>query len=131
MKTNSVAKIIFFPQNLIKKRIYHPESTSNRNHLANILHFRTKKKNKILKIPTQITNQTFMTMIILLTPEDTPIIDTNCAHNQEKTIDFSLVKRIYFHFLKNPAEIQKERKIKRKKKSLKLNVKLNEKIFHK
>ena len=53
-----------------------------------------EKKNKILNIPTQITNQTFMTMIILLTPEDTPIIDTISAHNQEKTIDFSLVKRI-------------------------------------
>ena len=49
-----------------------------------------------------------MTMIILLTPEDTPIIDTISAHNQEKTTDFSLEKRIYFHFLKNPAEIQKE-----------------------
>ena len=94
MKTNSVTKINFLPQNLMKKRIYHSQSTSNRNHLANILHFRTKKKNKILKIPTQITNQTFMTMIILLTPEDTPIIDTISAHNQEKTIDFSLVKRI-------------------------------------
>ena len=35
-----------------------------------------------------------MTMIFLLTPEDTPIIDTISAHNQEKTIDFSLVKRI-------------------------------------
>ena len=84
----------FLPQNLIKKRIYHPQSTSNQNHLANILHFRTNKKNKILKIPTQITNQTFMTMIILITPEDTPIIDTISAHNQEKTIDFSLEKRI-------------------------------------
>ena len=83
----------FLPQNLIKKRIYHPQSTSNRNHLANILHFRTNKKNKILKIHTQITNQTFMTMIILLTPEDTPIIETISAHNQEKIIDFSLVKR--------------------------------------
>ena len=84
----------FLPQNLIKKRINHPQSTSNRNHLANILHFRTKKKNKILKIPPQITNQTFMTMIILLIPEDTPIIDTISTHNQEKTINFSLVKRI-------------------------------------
>ena len=44
MKTNSVTKIIFLPQNLITKRIYHPQSTSNRNHLANILHFRTKKE---------------------------------------------------------------------------------------
>ena len=35
-----------------------------------------------------------MTMIILITPEDTPIIDTISAHNQEKTIDFSLVKTI-------------------------------------
>ena len=94
MKTNLVTKINFLPQNLIKKRIHHPQSTSNGNHLANILHFRTYKRNKILKIPTHITNQTFMFMIILLTPEDTPIIDTISAHNQEKTIDFSLVKRI-------------------------------------
>ena len=94
MKTNSVTKIKFLPQHLIKKRIYHPQSTSNQNHLANILHFRTNKRNNILKIPTRITNQTFMTMIILLIPEDTPIIDTIFAHNQEKTIDFSLVKRI-------------------------------------
>ena len=94
MKTNSVTKNKSLQQQLIKKRIYHPQSTSNRNHLANILHFRTNKRNKVLKIPTQITNQTFMTMIILLTPEDTPIIDTISAHNQEKTIDFFLVKRI-------------------------------------
>ena len=94
MKSNSVTKINSLPQNSIKKRIYHPKSNFKRNHLAKILHFRTKKKNKILKIPTQITNQTFMTLIILLTPEDTPIIDTISAHIQEKTIDFSLVKRI-------------------------------------
>ena len=56
-----------------------------------------------------------MTMIILLIPEDTPKIDTISAHNQEKTIDFSLAKRIYFHFLKNPAEIQKENLKERKK----------------
>ena len=108
MKTSSVTKINFLPQHLIKKRIYHPQLTSNRNHLANILHFRTNKRNKILKIPTQIINQTFMTMITLLTPEDTPIIDIISAHNQEKTTDFSLLKRINFHFLKNPAEIQKK-----------------------
>ena len=30
--------------------------------------------------------------------------DTISAHNHEKIIDFSSVKRIYFHFLKNPAE---------------------------
>ena len=47
-----------------------------------------------------------MTMINLLTPEDTPIIDTISAHNQEKTTDFSLVKTIKFHFLKNNAEIR-------------------------
>ena len=75
-----------------------------------------------------------MTMIILLTPENTPIIDTISAHNQEKTIDFSLVKTIYFHFLRNPAEIQNterntQRLFERKRESLKLNVKLNEKYF--
>ena len=121
MKTNSVTKINFLPKHLKKKRIYHPQLISNQNHLANILLFRTNKKNKLLKIPTQIPNQTFMTMIILLTPEDTPIIDTISAHNQEKTIDFSSVKRILFHFLKNPAEIQKEsseRKFSRKKKKV-------------
>ena len=63
-----------------------------------------------------------MIMIILLIPEDTPIIDTISAHNQEKTTDFSLVIRISFHFLKNPAEIRKyrkkytQRKFERKKK---------------
>ena len=57
MKTNSVTKINFLPQNLIKKRIYHPQSTSNRNHLANILHFRTKKKNKKDSKSTNSDNQ--------------------------------------------------------------------------
>ena len=56
--------------------------------------FLINKKNKFLKIPTWITNQIFMTMIILLIPEDTPIIDTISAHNQEETTDFSLVKTI-------------------------------------
>ena len=56
--------------------------------------FHINKKNKFLKIPPWITNQIFMIMIILLIPEDTPIIDTISAHNQEKTIDSSLVKRI-------------------------------------
>ena len=51
-----------------------------------------------------------MTMIILLIPEDTPIIDTICAHNQEKTTDSSLMKTIKFHFLKNPAEIRNTEK---------------------
>ena len=41
-----------------------------------------------------------MTMIILLTPEDTPIIDTISAHNQEKTTDFPWVKRYNFTFSK-------------------------------
>ena len=44
---------------------------------------------------TYLDNQSdIMTMIILLFPEDTPIIDTISAHNQEKTTDFSLVKTI-------------------------------------
>ena len=30
--------------------------------------------------------------------------DTISAHNHEKIIDFSSVKRTEFHFLKNPAE---------------------------
>ena len=84
----------FLPQHLIKKRIYHPRLTYNQNHLTNILHFHINKKNKFLKIPPWITNQIFMIMIILLIPEDTPIIDTISAHNQEKTTDSSLVKRI-------------------------------------
>ena len=94
MKTNLLTKNNFLPQHLIKKQIYHSRLTYNQNHLANILHFHMNKKNKFLKIPTWITNQIFMTMIILLTPEDTPIIDTISAHNQEKTTDFSLVKTI-------------------------------------
>ena len=35
----------------------------------------------------------FTTMTIILIPEDTPMTDTISAHNHEKTIDFSLVKR--------------------------------------
>ena len=36
----------------------------------------------------------FTITIILLIPEDTPILDIISAHNHEKTIDFSSVKRI-------------------------------------
>ena len=43
-------------------------------------------------------------MITILIPEDTPMTDTISAHNHEKIIDFSSVKRIQFHSLKNPAE---------------------------
>ena len=72
-----------------------------------------------------------MIMIILLIPEDTPIIDTISAHKQEKTTDSSLVKRIYFQFLKNPAEIRNTERNTHKeslkeRKSLKLNAKINE-----
>ena len=45
-----------------------------------------------------------MTTTIISIPEDTPTTDIISAHNHEKTIDFSSVKKIYFHFLKNPAE---------------------------
>ena len=84
----------------IKKRIYHPQSTINKKHLINIPHFRTNKTNKKLIIPTPNSNLIFMTMIIILILEDTPMTDTISAHNHEKTIDFSLVKEIYFHFLR-------------------------------
>ena len=94
MKTNLQTKNNFLPQHLLKKRIYHPRLTYNQNHLTNILHFHINKKNKFLKIPPWITNQIFMIMTILLIPEDTPIMDTISAHNQEKTTDSSLVKRI-------------------------------------
>ena len=65
----------------------------------------------------------------LLIPEDTPIIDTISRHNQEKTTDSSLVKRILFHFLKNPAEIRNTERNTHKeslkeRKSLKLNAKI-------
>ena len=82
MKAYLQTKNNFLPQHLIKKRIYHSRLIYNQNHLTNILHFRTNKGNKILKIPNQITNQTFMTMINLLTPEDTPLIDTISAQEQ-------------------------------------------------
>ena len=45
-----------------------------------------------------------MTTINILIPKDTPMTDTISAHNHGKTIDFSSVKTISFHFLKNPAE---------------------------
>ena len=110
MKTNLQTKNNFLPQHLIKKRIYHSRLTYNQNHLANILHFHINKKNKFLKIPTWITNQIFMTMIILLIPEDTPIIDTISAHNQEKTTDFSLVENDIISLSQNPAEIRNTEK---------------------
>ena len=56
MKTNLVTKINFLPQHLIKKRIYHPQSTYNQNHLANILHFRTKQKERFPQ-NTNLDNQ--------------------------------------------------------------------------
>ena len=44
-------------------------------------------------IPTQKTNLIFMTTITILIPVDTHMTDTISAHNHEKTIDFSSVKR--------------------------------------
>ena len=56
--------------------------------------FPYQKINKKLIIPTRKTKLIFMTTIILLTPEDTPLTDTISAHNHEKTIDLSSVKMI-------------------------------------
>ena len=77
----------------IKKQKYHPQLTSNQNHLANTPHFRINKINNKAVTQTQKTNLIFTTMTIILTPKDTPMTDTISAHNHEKTIDFSLVKR--------------------------------------
>ena len=79
----------------IKKRIYHPQLIFNQNHLTNTPHFRTNKMNKKLIIPTQKTNSISMTMITMLISVNTPMTDTISAHNHEKTIDFSSVKRLY------------------------------------
>ena len=51
-----------------------------------------------------------MTMIILLTPEDTPIIDTISAHNQKRLSTFPWRKRYNFTFSKNLLKngLQKE-----------------------
>ena len=46
-----------------------------------------------LIIPTQKINLIFMTMIILLILENTPLTDTISAHNREKTIDLSSDER--------------------------------------
>ena len=67
-------------------------------------HFRTKKINKKPIIPTQKTNLIFMTTITILILADTPMTDSISAHNQKRTINFSSMKRIQIHFLKNPAE---------------------------
>ena len=45
-----------------------------------------------------------MTTITIIITVDTPMTNMISAHNHEKTIDFSSVKRIEYHFLKNPAE---------------------------
>ena len=78
----------------IKKRKYHPQLTSNQNHLTNTPRFRINKINSKVVTQTQKTNPIFTTMTIILTPEDTPMTDMISAHNHDKTIDFSLVKRI-------------------------------------
>ena len=52
----------------IKKRKYHPQMTSNQNHLANTHHFRMNKINNKIVTQTQKTNLKFTTMTIILTP---------------------------------------------------------------
>ena len=78
----------------MKKRIYHAQLIFNQNHLTKTPQFRTNKTNKKPIIPTQKINLIFMTTITILIPEDTPMTDTISAHNDEKIIDFSWVKRI-------------------------------------
>ena len=90
MKNNLLKKKV---QISIKNRKRHPQLTSNQNHLANTPRFRKNKINNKADTQTPKTNLIFTTMIIILTPEDTPMTDMISAHNQEKTIDFSLVKR--------------------------------------
>ena len=63
------------------------------------------QQNKQKTNNTNSENQSdIVTMITILNPVDTPMTDIISAHNHEKTIDCSSGKRIYFHFLKNPAE---------------------------
>ena len=127
-KNNQLTTTSSHIQILIKKRIYHPQLISNQNHLVNILHFRTNKIHQKPLTLHQKIKLIFTTTIILLILEDTPIIDIISAHNHEKTIDFSSVKRILFHFLKNPAERKKVLISKlnvERKNVLKLNVKVN------
>ena len=90
MKNNMLQKKV---QISLKKRKYHPQLTSNQNHLVNTPHFRINKINNKVVTQTQKTNLIFTTMVIILTPEDTPMTDTISAHNHEKTINISLVKR--------------------------------------
>ena len=128
MKNNQLTTTSPHIQILIKKRLYHPQLIPNQNHLVNILHFRTNKKHQKLITLRQKIKLISTITIILLIPEDTPIIDTISVHNHEKTIDFSSVKRIYCHLLKNPAERKKlliSKPNVEGKKVLKLNVKVN------
>ena len=67
----------------IKKRNYHPQLTSNQNHLVNILHFRTNKIHQKLITLHQKIKLIFTITIILFILEDTPIIDTISAHNHD------------------------------------------------
>ena len=88
MKNNLLKTKLQIPRT---KRKNHQQLTSNQNHLTNNLHF-NKINNKAV-ISIQKTNLIFTTMTIILTPVDTPTTDTISAHNHEKTIDFSSVKR--------------------------------------
>ena len=127
-KNNQLTTISSHIQTLIKKRIYHPQLISNQNHLVNILHFRTNKTHQKPITLHQKIKLMFTITIILLILEDTPIMDIISAHNHEKTIDLSSVKKIEFQFLKNPAKRKKVLISKlnvQRKKVLKLNVKAN------
>ena len=93
MENNQVKTSTIQSQNLMKHRIYHPQLISKQNHLTHTINIRTNKINKNPIIPTQKTNQIFMTMIIILTPEDTPMTNISSAHNHERIIDFSLLKK--------------------------------------
>ena len=58
--------------------------------IPSTIDFQSESFNQYSPFPYQQKKQT----------EDTPKTDTNSAHNHEKTIDFSLVNRIYLHFPK-------------------------------
>ena len=84
----------FTHSNSNKETVYHPQLIFNQNHLVIILHFRTNKTHRKPITLHQKIKLIFTITIILLILEDTPIMDIISAHNHEKTIDFSPVKRI-------------------------------------
>ena len=97
MKNNQLKTKTTRSQISIKKWIYNPQLTFNKNLLTNFPQFRANNINKKLMIPARKTNLIFMTTIIILRHT----YDRYIFHPQpRKDYRLFLGEKIYFPFLK-------------------------------